>query len=264
MKQKSKKKGRAKKKRSRIRVNLTNCKYRSVEKCVRDLGWQVVDEASDGDEMDGFGTMDWNLYWTDTSVASSRVMRLKKFQKINHFPGMSSISNKAHLARNLRRLAQVFPSEFCFFPRTWVLPAEMSAFKKQFGKSGRGRKTFIIKPDRASQGKGIFLTRSYDKVASVVTPSIPDDSGSSGPSVFVAQRYVTKPKLIDGKKFDMRIYVLVTCVDPLRIFLYKDGLVRICADAYAEPGKGSMSHMTAHLTNYSVNKTSKNLSSTRA
>ena len=59
MKQKSKKKGRAKKKRSRIRVNLTNCKYRSVEKCVRDLGWQVVDEeASDGDEMDGFGTME--------------------------------------------------------------------------------------------------------------------------------------------------------------------------------------------------------------
>lgn len=32
--------------------------------------------------------------------------------------------------------------------------------------------------------------------------------------------------LIDNLKFDFRVYVLITCIQPLRVYLYKDGLVR--------------------------------------
>lgn len=37
----------------------------------------------------------------------------------------------------------------------------------------------------------------------------------------VPQRYVDEPYLVGGKKFDLRIYALVTNYSPLRIFLYR-------------------------------------------
>ena len=37
----------------------------------------------------------------------------------------------------------------------------------------------------------------------------------------VLQKYIDNPLLIDGYKFDMRIYVLVTSMNPLEAFIYK-------------------------------------------
>lgn len=42
-------------------------------------------------------------------------------------------------------------------------------------------------------------------------------------------RYLHKPYLISGNKFDLRIYVYVTSYDPLRIYIYSDGLVRFAS-----------------------------------
>jgi len=41
--------------------------------------------------------------------------------------------------------------------------------------------------------------------------------------------------LLDGLKFDLRIYVLLYGVSPLRIFVYNEGLVRLATDAYTKP-----------------------------
>jgi len=44
-----------------------------------------------------------------------------------------------------------------------------------------------------------------------------------------------QPFLVDELKFDLRIYVLVTSCDPLRIYVYKDGLVRFAVNPYQDP-----------------------------
>lgn len=45
---------------------------------------------------------------------------------------------------------------------------------------------------------------------------------------------------MEGYKFDLRIYILVTSCDPLRIFLYKDGLVRMGTEKYHAPTEANL------------------------
>lgn len=44
-----------------------------------------------------------------------------------------------------------------------------------------------------------------------------------------------QPFILDGFKFDLRIYVLVTSCDPFSIFMFKEGLARFCTTRYNEP-----------------------------
>mmetsp|Transcript_148550 Transcript_148550/g.475587 ORF Transcript_148550/g.475587 Transcript_148550/m.475587 type:complete len:469 (+) Transcript_148550:178-1584(+) len=185
-------------------------------------------------------TYDFDLLWCDTAITADRFMKLKPYQKMNHFVGMSSITRKNNLGRNLLRMRKQFPKEYKFFPDTWILPTDLSDFKLQFTNSKN--KTFIIKPDNGCQGKGIFLVRDVEKV--------PVDFSTT----FVAQRYLHKPFLLDGFKFDLRLYVLVAGCDPLRIFLHKRGLVRLASESYVEPSAKNLQQSMVHLTNYAINK----------
>ena len=63
-----------------------------------------------------------------------------------------------------------------------------------------------------------------------------------------------KPYLIDGLKFDLRIYVLVTGIDPLRIFVYEEGLARFATETYKPPKSDNLDNRFMHLTNYAINK----------
>jgi tubulin polyglutamylase TTLL5 len=74
---------------------------------------------------------------------------------------------------------------------------------------------------------------------------------------FVVSHYVDNPLLVNGYKFDLRIYVAITCINPLRIYIYEEGLARFATEKYntQNDGKGNR---YIHLTNYSVNKNNEN------
>lgn len=104
-------------------------------------------------------------------------------------------------------------------------------------------KTYILKPDQGSQGRGIWLTKHLKDVKTA--------------DRMICQIYITKPLLIDGYKFDLRVYTLITSVDPLRIYVFNEGLARFATSKYREPSEYNTTNIYMHLTNYSVNKHSR-------
>lgn len=101
---------------------------------------------------------------------------------------------------------------------------------------------YIVKPEGGSQGKGIYLTRKIESL--------------TAKKKVIVQRYLNRPYLVNGYKFDLRLYALVTWVDPLKIFFYNDGLARFATKKYTN---GSINfndknNVFTHLTNYSLVK----------
>lgn len=61
------------------------------------------------------------------------------------------------------------------------------------------------------------------------------------------------PHLINGLKYDLRVYVLVTSFCPLKVYVYNDGLVRFATELYSLDPK-TIDKKFVHLTNFSINK----------
>ncbi|XP_058453437.1 tubulin polyglutamylase TTLL13-like isoform X2 [Malaya genurostris] len=213
-----------------ISICILNSRYDIIPRICRRLGYRLVSENEH-----------WNVCWTDSLVGVDFCRDMRRFQKINHFPGMFEICRKDLLARNLNRMLKMFPTEYQIFPKTWVFPADLGE-AIAYSRTHRS-KTYILKPDQGSQGRGIFLTKNLKEIN-------PRDR-------MICQVYVHRPLLIDGYKFDLRVYTLVTSTDPLRIFVYKEGLARFATNKYREPCITNTSNNFMHLTNYSVNKYSR-------
>lgn len=71
------------------------------------------------------------------------------------------------------------------------------------------------------------------------------------------QRYLSKPHLLRGYKYDMRIYIVVTSFEPLKAYQFSQGLVRLATQPYST-AKGSLKKRFIHLTNFSINKKAEN------
>lgn len=106
---------------------------------------------------------------------------------------------------------------------------------------------FIVKPSNGSLGKGIKIIQTGEIVDkdSYCDSFYRKSANKKGPAV--AQKYI-KSHLIKGTKFDLRIYVLISSIEPFEIFVYRDGLARFCSL------KATCSSKFARITNVTMNK----------
>ncbi len=186
-----------------------------------------------------------------------------------------------HPAANPGGLPLLEPPAGCW-PVPGVQPQPMSV--------AGDRMVYIVKPDGGSRGQGIYLALTLDDIeelkaaeeeaadaaaaskkgmrmpgrrpgsAGAAAGSGDDDDGDGddeeeAQKFVMVQAYLPRPLLMDGRKFDLRIYVLVTSVYPtLRLFIYRQGLVRFATEQYEAPNEGNVAKRRMFLTNYAVNK----------
>ena len=152
---------------------------------------------------------------------------LKNCQRICHFNKAFCIGTKTAFHRTATALSGKLENSFPFYLPTYVLPEQLEEFKA----AASSASLWIQKPVGRSHSRGIKLLKEAPE-------SIPEGSH------VIVQKYAPYPLLIDEKKFDIRVYAAVISADPLLIYLYNEGFMRVASVPFDE---NSMK-MDAHLT----------------
>lgn len=180
---------------------------------------------------------DFTLVWGSAPEVDN-ISPASFLQKCNHFPYSKRIlGNKAELAYIIQNnpKTRLLPK---FFPKTFVLPGDRELLYKHMRINPTEQ--FIAKPPNGSCGHGIKIVH-FDNFY-----GIPGNS--------VVSQYLSRPLCIDGFKFDMRVYVLVTSFAPLHAFVCKEGLARFATESYSNLSN----NVYSHLTNATLNKHGRN------
>ena len=150
---------------------------------------------------------DWSVLWShDYPFTKIRpvIMKMNKYQKVNKLPGSGYVTNKVNLAT----------SGFANIPKAFKIPDESEKLKAYARENPE--KLFVQKN---KNHRGIKIEK-IDKI----------DLSKDGSFV---QEFVDDPLLIDGYKFDIGIYTMITSIDPLRIYVFEgDALLRFCPEKY--------------------------------
>ncbi len=184
-----------------------------------------------------------NLLWYNVESKDKNLSyNFHKYQKFNHFIADGEITIKHFLYNNYIIFKKNFSEDFNYMSETYILPYQIKLIKKKFSNYTPTKDNlWLIKPSSSSLGRGIhFLKQSSD---------IPNNKT-------IISKYITNPDLIKGRKYDIRIYCLVTGINPLKIYVYNEGIVRIAVEQY-DLNINDLDNLYKHLTNVAINKKNK-------
>lgn len=239
----------------RVSIGLSKCRSSLyvVEKAARRLKWRTVDRD----------TPEVSVVWLENADSSMMVCPCQVMTKVE---GVRDLCRKADLATCMHAMKQSFPQDFMFAPPTWIIsqqyPEQLADLQEtMLGKRGW---TYICKPTSGSLGRGVKLVQGFADLKVPIRSAFPQGAERLRPAEFVVQRYVARPLLLEGYKFDCRCYVIITSVVPLRGYLFKEGLARFCTTKYEKPRNGNLRSTCMHLTNYAVNKKSTKFNTSQA
>jgi len=132
------------------------------------------------------------------------------------------------------------------------MPNEYTLFLDEYKRSPN--QLWIMKPVGKAQGRGIWIITNINQLMNWKN-SLKGGQENLVNELYIAQKYLMNPLLIGGKKFDLRIYSLVTTYNPLTVYFYRTGFARFTSQRYSNNFE-DISNMQVHLTNVAIQKNS--------
>jgi len=172
---------------------------------------------------------------------SSKFLRLNNFKKLYRFFGYQVLM-KDSLYFNYKEMKKEFDEDYNYMSETYYYPDDKKIIREKFENYTLNKDDlWLVKPSHKSGGKGIEILESLKKI------KLTD---------FLLNKYITNLDLINNKKYDLRLYILVTGLKPLRIYCNQEGLVRIAANNFTL-NEEFIKNRYVHLTNVGVSLKSK-------
>jgi tubulin polyglutamylase TTLL5 len=159
---------------------------------------------------------------------------------VSGFKGLGFMAGKHGLARTLERARslagrRVTHELFDFAPRSFVFPEGFHAWRVRA--EDEPDTLWISKVGDSARGEGVHMVT--DLAAVRPAPNL------------VLQEYIATPHLIDGFKYTLRVYVAITSLDPLRVWVFPDGLTKLTTRPFTLD-RASLGDRFVHLTNPTV------------
>lgn len=168
---------------------------------------------------------------------------LDKYQKTFSYFNSRYLFQKNRLYQCYLVMKNLFGEEFNYMPETFIFPEDKELIYEKFKNYSLNLKDlWLIKPPNKDSGKGIFFFKTLRNITF---------------KEFVLTNYIYNLNLIKGRKYDLRLYALISGLKPLRIYFWTEGYVRISTKKYSL-NENLLNNKFIHITNINVNKLSKN------
>ena len=183
-------------------------------------------------------------------IKEKQEMVINKLKKIEERKNNLNLNEKIANLNNKQRTNTKFNSikikdgaEFSlYFPKITEILTILDKNLPQYKLNGF-RNIWIMKPSNLSRGRGVTCVDSLKPIEESLSAT--NDSG------LIVQKYIENPLIIDKRKFDIRQWVLVTSLNPLTIYMWKEPYLRFGAEDYI---MDDLNNIYSHLTNNSIAK----------
>ena len=217
---------------------------------------QVMDGEREEDEVHKMGKSN---YWNKSKQEEMGNQSSKKQSKVKASPTKNQKSQKKEwngVGESGKRKEEIKQLHRCLLGKIkpFYLFQDMSNLKREnpflapiqsdvYGNTS----LWLLKPADLNRGRGIRLFRTIDELGDLLKVEFSHHEKSS----YIVQKYIEKPLLIGGRKFDIRAFVMVTHNQEL--FLFREGYIKTSSTAYDLLSNNYFSH----LTNNAIQKNSK-------
>eukprot|EP00397_Hematodinium_sp_SG-2012_P002465 GEMP01002471.1.p1 GENE.GEMP01002471.1~~GEMP01002471.1.p1 ORF type:complete len:1127 (+),score=211.50 GEMP01002471.1:178-3558(+) len=242
-------------------VSVSTCSRResvlAVGAAIKRLGWKQKPPKS----------LDASIVWLGIHASPENLTPYQIYSKIE---GFDLLCKKSAMAALVNLMHDAFPHLFQFMPKTWILRWDKFDQAMALAQTMREKKgsTFICKPSGGSFGRGIRLVKKWADLKRIMKQIWPIEENKwkhrQKRPEYVIQRYISRPLLVDGYKFDLRVYVVVTSILPLTAYIFDEGHGRFCTHQYKKPREENLKDPFMHVTNCNVNARSGKFQSSRA